>query len=548
MRSNLTTASVWRGISLGISALVLLPVAALLWQATGQPSELLTDNLALYLRNTLLLLAGVGAVVISIGVICGWLIANCSFPLSRLLGWGLLLPLAMPGYIAAYVYTDLLDYAGPVQSVVRELGDFSGPDDYFFPAIRSLGGAIVVLGLVLYPYVYLLLRAAFAEQSRDMYQAARLLGMSHWRVALRVHLPLARPALITGAALAMLEAVGDFGTVDYFAVATLLTGSYDLWLSLADLPGAARLALLLTTTAMLVLGLERYSRRRRRYYSSATMPLPKTHLTGWRGWLATLACICPLLFGFVLPVAVLGVYAVEYFSASIKQDYLPLLANSLKLAGFTMLLTLVLGLLVVYAQRVRDGKKSTGVMQYTRVICSLGYATPGAVLAIGVLFPFAAFDHTLADLLADNLGMDVGLLLTGSLGALVLALAIRFLAISSGALEANLAGLSPRMDMAARTLGHSQLAVFARFHLPLLQSGIISAGLIVFVDAMKELPATLILRPFNFDTLATQVYFFAGDEQIELAALGCLSIVVPSAIAMLLVHRVEYRRRLEKHS
>jgi len=525
-----------------------MPIGALIWQATGAPSDLLTDNLPLYLRNTLLLLAGVGLVVVSIGVICAWLVANCLFPFSRLLNWGLLLPLAMPGYIAAYVYTDLLEYAGPVQSALRELGGFAGPRDYFFPAIRSLGGAIVVMGLVLYPYVYLLLRATFAEQSRDMHQAARLLGMPYWKVALKVHLPLARPALIAGVSLAVLEAVSDFGTVDYFAVATLLTGAYDLWLTLADLPGASRLALVLTATAMLVLIIERHSRRQRRYYASSSMPAPKLYLGGWRGWLATLACALPMLFGFILPVAVLAFYALEYFSASLDQDYLRLLANSLKLAGLVMLLTLLLGLLVVYAQRLSGGKRASGLAHYARVICSLGYATPGAVLAIGVLFPLAAFDHALADLLATTLGVEPGLLFTGSLAALVLAISIRFLAISAGTLESSFAALSPGMDMAARTLGHSQFSILRRYHLPLLQGGLISAGLIVFVDAMKELPATLILRPFGFDTLATRAYFFAGDERIELAALGCLSIVIPSALAMLLVHRVEQRRRLEKRS
>ena len=539
---------VWRSCAVGISLLVLTPLAALVWQALRQPSDLLTDNLWLYSSNTLLLLFGVGVLVVAIGVISAWLIANCIFPGSRVLSWALLLPLAVPSYIAAYVYTDLLEYAGPVQSMIRQLGGFTQPQQYFFPSIRSLGGAIVVMGLVLYPYVYLLMRTTFAEQSRDLYQAARLLGMSRWKVALRVHLPLARPALIAGASLAMLEAGSDFGTVDYFAVATLLTGTFDLWLSLADLPGASRLALILTSMAVLVLVLERYSRRQKRYWASSGIPVAKVRLRGAPALAASCACAMPVVLGFVIPVGVLVVYSVQYAAQVVDLAYLQLLVNSVKLAALVMLVTLALGLLVTFAQHQSMKKNGFSLIPYARVICSLGYATPGAVLAIGMLFPLASVDHVLADWITAAVGIDSGLLLTGSLAALVVVITVRLLAISTGTLEACYSALSPSMDMVAQTLGHSHAAIFWRYHLPLLHSGCISAGLIVFVDTMKELPATLILRPFGFDTLATQAYFYAGDEQIELAALGCLSIVLISALAMLVVSRVEQWRRFDVKS
>ena len=535
----------WRTGNLLVSLLVLSPLFALLWLATTSThSNMVLQNIGWYLGNTLLLLIGVGIVTLSIGIVCGYLIAHYTFPLSRQLSWALLLPLALPGYIAAYIYTDLLAYAGPVQSFLRGWFGFTSPQDYWFPAIRSLPGAALIMGLVLYPYVYLLLRSTLLEQSLDVERTARSLGMSPLTVARKVHLPLARPALIAGAALAMLEAVGDFGTVDYFAIATLLTGMYDIWQTLSDIGGAARLALMLTCTALIVLMAERYSRRQRRYYHSdqqvgtrndtASSVSRQKPLTGWRGWLACILCALPVAFGFLIPVGNLLHYAVQYFSESFSPLLLAHLLNSLKLALSTVAVTLLFGILVVYTQRWRR----ENIYQYTRVLCSLGYATPGAVLAIGIVVVSTGVDKVLNQVASVFSSADVGLLLSGSLAALVLALSIRFIIICAGALEASLGNITTSTDMAARSLGHSTTQILFKFHMPLLRRGVIAAALIIFVDTMKELPATLILRPFNFDTLATHIYFLADDEQIELAALGGLAIIVPSAIAMLLVYWV----------
>jgi len=538
--AGLRLPSNWTALGWLVALLVIMPIAAVIWLAFN-PSEniwphLISSVLPVYVESTLLLLAGVGALSLFIGVSTAWLVTLCNFPGRRVFEWALLLPFAIPAYVIAYIYTDLLEYAGPVQSGLREFFGWSSARDYSFPEIRSLGGAVLMLSLVLYPYVYLLARSSFLEQSINIRDASRTLGCSAWQSFFRISLPVARPAIAVGLALVAMETLNDFGTVDFFAVKSLSAGIYDAWLNMSNLGAAAQIATLMMLFVVLFIWLERTSRAKAKQFSGADRfkRLERYNLTGGKAVAATLLCLAPVLFGFLVPLAELGSMTLNHLDQFSDSRFLQQASNSFLLSSGAAIFTAILALLLAYSQRLNPNL--TG-LRFAAKLAHLGYALPGAVLAIGVIIPFAAFDNTLDSWMRDTFDISTGLLLSGTPFAILFAYSVRFLAVSSGSIESSLAKVTPSMDMASRSLGANSFDTLKRVHLPLIRTGLLTALLVVFVDSMKELPATLILRPFNFDTLATAVYQFASDEKLEAAAPGSLLIVLVGIIPVILLSR-----------
>jgi len=538
----------WHIAALVIGGLLLLPVATIVWRALF-PTENVWPHLAStvlpgYLVTTLSLMAGVGLGTFVIGTGTAWLVSMCRFPGRRVLEWALMLPLAMPAYVIAYVYTDVLEYAGPVQGLIRDLFGFETKRDYWFPEIRSLGGAITMLTLVLYPYVYAMARATFLEQSVCVLEVSRTLGRGSWRAFLEVALPLARPAIVVGVTLALMECLNDFGTVDYFAVRTLTAGIFDVWYGMGNPGGAAQIALVMLGFVVLLIWLERRSRARQRFHhtSSKLQPIEGTPLTGARAWVATVLCTLPVILGFLLPVGVLVRYALFNSAAVWSDQFLTFAGNSLMLAAIAAAAAVAVATLLAFAARQQAGRLILAVVR----MAGVGYAIPGAVVAIGVLIPFAGFDNALDGFMRATFGISTGLLLSGTIAAMVFAYTVRFLAVSLGAVESGFARITPSMEQAARTLGHSPGATLRRVHLPMIRGSLLTAGLLVFVDTMKELPATLVLRPFNFDTLATFVYQYASDELLEACAPAALAIVAVGVLPVLVLSRSIAGARVSK--
>jgi len=537
----------WQVGSFLFAALAVLPVLAIVWLALF-PEEniwphLISTSLPGYIKSTLILMFGVGVSVFLTGVSTAWLVTHYEFPLRREFEWMLLLPLAIPAYVIAYMYTDLLEFAGPVQQLLRAIFGWQLARDYWFPNIRSMVGGILMMGLVLYPYVYLLARAAFLEQSPNQFEASRLLGNSQFKTFLKVSLPVARPAIVVGVALALMETLNDFGTIDFFAIQTLTAGLYDVWLGMGNLGGAAQIATTMLTFVILLLSLEYFGRRRQRFYQSGQRFKVKTRIRppGRQAWWLTLFCAVPVIAGFVIPVGLLLKLAIVYFDESWTTEFRHYALNSLLLSFTAAIVAILIALLITYTRRLNS--RSRKMMIISR-LASLGYAVPGAVLAVGVIIPFAAWDNWLDALARQWFGFSTGLLLSGTVFAVIFAYVVRFLAVSIGSIESSLSKVSESMDMAARTLGYPAHKVLTKFHLPLIRGGILTAGMVVFVDSMKELPATLILRPFNFETLATYVYQFASDEMIGESALGALFIVLAGLIPVILLSRTIARSNL----
>jgi iron(III) transport system permease protein len=520
------------GFSVAVAGLIALPVASVLsalFSGGGETwAHLAATGLARYVGNTALLLAGVACGVIAIGVLCAWLVTAYRFPGRDLLEWALMLPLAMPAYVMAYAYTDWLEFAGPVQSALREATGWQARE-YWFPEIRSLGGAAAMLTLALYPYVYLIARTAFLDLSRSAIEAGRLAGLSAWGAFWRVAVPLARPAIAAGAALALMETLADFGTVSYFALEVFTTGIFKAWISMGDSVAAAQLSACLLGFVVLVLALERASRGRAAYASSTRRPVPPHRLQGARALAVAAVCAAPVALGFVLPVLILCALAWDERIAGARLA--ALVGNSFTLAGLTALVAVGLATLMAYSARIT---RSSLVAAANRA-AGLGYAVPGAVIAVGVLVPLGRFDNLAGAWLEQAWGIQVGLLLTGSIVALVYAYVVRLLAVALQTMDAGLAKITPSMDDAARSLGAGPGSALARVHLPLLVPSLAAAALLVFVDVLKELPATLTLRPFNFDTLAIEAYNLAKDERLAEAAAPSLVIVAVGLAAVLFV-------------
>lgn len=531
--------------SLAIAALVGLPVASVGFNlfaggTSGTWTHLVDTVLSDYIRNSLVLCLGVALGVMLIGVSTAWLTAMHDFPGRRFFEWALVLPLAVPAYVMAYVYTDFLQFVGPVQTGLRETFGWSH-GDYWFPDIRSLPGAIAMFTFVLYPYVYLLARNAFIERASGMLEAARSLGKGPWRAFFAVSLPLARPAIAAGVALALMETLADYGTVAYFAVDTFTTGIYRAWFSLGDRIASAQLAAMLLGFVLLLVALERLSRGRARYnnVTGRNRPLAGVRLRGIGAALAVAACLVPLLLGFLLPAGLLLKMALVEGDAQFGARFLMLTRNSFILAGATALLAVLLAILLAYAARTSGSLLARSLNR----LVSLGYAVPGAVIAVGVLIPVTRLDNWLAGQWLAWFGSNPGLLLTGGISALIYAYLVRFLAVALQTVEASLGKITSSMDDAARSLGAGQGVTLRRVHMPLLRGSLLTAGLLVFVDVMKELPATLVMRPFNFDTLATQAYILASDERLGEASTAALTIVAVGLLPLIALSRQISRTR-----
>nr|WP_245795438.1 iron ABC transporter permease [Thioalkalivibrio denitrificans] len=534
----------WTLLTLLIALVLALPVltvfAHVFMPATEVWEHLRQTVLADYVLNSLILMMGVGVGVLLLGVPTAWLVSLCDFPGRRVFEWALLLPLAVPAYIIAYTYTGLLDFAGPVQTQIRAWTGW-GWGDYWFPQIRSLPGAVVMLSLVLYPYVYLLSRAAFLEQSVCVLEVSRTLGVGPWGGFRHVALPLARPAVVTGLTLALMETLADYGTVEYFGIPTFTTGIFRTWFGLGDPAAAAQLAGLMMTFVLVLIVLERYSRRRARFHHTSTRysRLPRYRLSGWRKAGAILICAFPVALGFIVPALQLGQWALRTTDVWMRPEFLTLVWNSVSLAGIAAVLAVALALIMAYGKRLRP---NLAVNLAVRV-AGMGYAIPGTVIAVGVMLPFAWIDNTIDSFMRAQFGVSTGLILSGTLVAVIFAYCVRFLAVSLNTVEAALTKIKPSMDDAARSLGMGPLAVLRNIHMPIMRGSVLTALLLVFVDVLKELPATLILRPFNFNTLAVRAFELASDERLADSASAALAIVLAGIIPVILLSRTIGRSR-----
>ncbi|QLQ25790.1 MAG: iron ABC transporter permease [Dechloromonas sp.] len=532
-------------VAVSVAVLAGLPVASVglnifVGGTSATWSHLAQTVLPEYVLNSLWLCLGVGIGVGTLGVTTAWLTAMHEFPGRRFFEWALVLPLAMPAYVMAYVYTDFLQFVGPLQTALRETFGWQR-GDYWFPDIRTLPGAVLMFVCVLYPYVYLVTRTAFLERASGMLEAARTLGMGPWRAFFTVSLPLARPAIVAGTALALMETLADYGTVAYFAVNTFTTGIYRAWFSLGDRVAAAQLAAMLLSFVLFLLMAERISRGRARYGNTTgrRRPMAGARLRGFAAFLAFVGCLLPLVIGFVLPALLLLRMALAEGDAQFGERFLVLSRNSFLLAGMTAGIGVLLALLLAYGARLSKTTLAAGLNR----LVGLGYAVPGAVIAVGVLIPVTRLDNWLAGQWEQWFGSNPGLLLTGGIAALIYAYLVRFLAVALHTVEASLARITPNMDDAARSLGLGQGATLRRVHAPMLRGSLFTAGLLVFVDVMKELPATLVMRPFNFDTLATQAYTLASDERLAEASTASLAIVAVGLLPLIALSRQVSRAR-----
>jgi iron(III) transport system permease protein len=538
----------WTAAALGVAALAGLPIAAIVWAAlagAGGGSGATLGNLAAtvlptYIANTVLLMLLAGGIAGVVGTGCAWLVAATRFPGRRVLGWALVLPLALPAYLAAYIYADILDFAGPVQSALRSITGW-GADDYDFPAIRSLGGGALVMGFVLYPYVYLLARTAFTTQSQTQFRAARSLGANPARAFWRVALPGARPAIAGGLALVLMEVLADFGVAEYFAIPTFSTGIFRSWLAMGDKAAALTLAAVMLVFVIALVAWEAQTRSGRSDSRDglAARPTdePLVALSQLGKWLAFAACGLPVLIGFVLPAGYLASMALTDTAQAAAGQLATYMQGSLWLGLATAMLCLATALLLAFARARSASRVTASAIR----LATLGYALPGALLAVGLLAPLGLLDQGLTRFARDSLGWSGGLLLTGTSALLVYALSVRFLTVAYNSVSSGLARIPPSLDAAARSLGAGPARVLARIYAPLLAPSLAGAAALVFIDTLRELPATLILRPFNLETLATRTYRLASDERLVEAAIPALILLAAGLLPVLVLNRLGKR-------
>ncbi|WP_311065401.1 iron ABC transporter permease [Halomonas sp. DWK9] len=527
-------------IALVVALPILVVLGHIVMPTEGVWQHLASTVLPRYLSNTFWLVLWVGLGTLVIGTGTAWLVVMCRFPGKRLFEWALLLPLAVPTYVIAYAYTDFLQVAGPLQSMLREWFNWR-VGDYYFPNVRSLGGAALLITFVLYPYVYLLARASFLEQSVCVLDVGRTLGRGPWRLFASVALPLARPALVGGVSLVLMETLNEFGAVQFFGVDTFTTGIYRTWFGLGEPIAAAQLAACLLTFVIAFVLLERWSRGKRRYFHTTNryQQLPEYRLHGWHAVGATLACLLPITVGFLLPSGILLEMAITTGDSLFGTRFVGFAINSLSLATVAALIAVGLAVLLSYGVRLHN---SPSARLFTR-IAAMGYAIPGSVVAVGILIPFAWLDNALNTWLHAHYDKIIGLVFSGTAFILIYAYVVRFLAVSFNAVEASLGKVTPSMDAASRTLGQTAGGTLRRIHTPLMRSSLLAAGILVFVDVMKELPATIILRPFNFDTLAVRAHSLAADERLAEASTASLTIVVVGILPVILLSLAMRRAR-----
>lgn len=539
-RGKVTSGSpAWNIITLGIALLVSIPIFTIianLFVSSGDVwPHLASTVLPEYIRNSLWLLVGVGTGVFILGVGTAWLVTMCTFPGSRQFRWLLILPMAVPAYLMAYTYTDFLTFTGPVQIFIRNITGWEY-GDYWFPNIRSLWGAVLMMSLVFFPYVYLLTRAAFLEQSASLLEASRSLGASSTQSFYRIALPLARPSIAAGMALALMETLNDFGTVDYFGVQTFTTGIYRTWFGLGERVAAAQLSGILMIFILFLILLERWSRSNMDTRQSSTgryKRLAVYKLDGWKAWGSTLFCSIPVVFGFLIPVLILVEMLIANFETAVDSRFIQYSINTIivaVIAGFTALL---IALLLAYGTRL----KPTFLTKAATKIGSMGYAIPGSVIAVGILIPFGWADNTIDSWMRENFGISTGLILSGTIFALIFAYVVRFLAVAFNTVEASLGNITHNMDEAAQGMGFKYGRILRKIHMPMMKGSLFAAIMLVVVDVIKELPATLIVRPFNFDTLAVQVYRLASDERLAESSGAALAIVLVGLIPVFILSR-----------
>jgi iron(III) transport system permease protein len=521
--------------------IVLMPIIAIAWLAvSGGGSNwphLMENVIPRATGRTLLLVSLTGATTAVIGILTAWLVASCEFPLRRFLSAALVLPLAIPAYLAAYAFGELLTFTGPVQSLVRFIFGFKTSRDYWFPDIRSLGGAVLVLSSVLYPYIYLACRSMFLMQGRAAADVARTLGAGPLKVFFRIQIPMARPAIMIGLTLVAMETLNDIGAVEFLGVQTLTFSIFDTWLNRGSLAGAAQIACIMLVFVIGLMMIERAARRRQRFSSqkttSAVHDAVRLSLTGWKKWSAMLACLLPVLSGFAVPFFILGNFALKRIDQFVEPRLLNALFHSILVSGATAIATVLLGFVLAYAARTGHSRVSDTAGR----LASFGYGVPGTVLAIGVLFPLAALDNAIDAGMRETFGISTGLMMTGTGFAIIYACSVRFLTMAEGTLEAGFHKLSPHLDMAARALGRTGGQTLRTVLLPMMRPAVLTAALLVFIETMKELSATIMLRPFNFNTLATLVYEDASRAKVEDASVAAMIIVIAGMIPVIAVSR-----------
>lgn len=535
----------WNMLTLSVALLVAIPVLTVtanifipsgdIWQ------HLASTVLPVYIKNSFWLMIGVGVGVFIIGVGTAWLVTVCKFPGSRWFNWMLILPMAVPAYLMAYTYTDFLTFTGPVQNLLRDTTGW-GLGDYWFPNVRSLGGAILMMSFVFFPYVYLLTRAAFLEQSASLMEAGRSLGATPFQSFYKIALPLARPSIAAGMALSLMETLNDFGTVDYFGVQTFTTGIYRTWFGLGERAAAAQLAGFLLIFILFLILLERWSRNKMNMKQSSTGRYKRLHiyhLTGWKAWVSTIFCSIPVIIGFLIPTAILFEMMISNFDAAVDARFISYSINTILVALIAGLVAIIVALIMAYGVRLNPGfltKASTR-------IGSMGYAIPGSVIAVGILIPFGWTDNTIDMWMRNQFGFSTGLILSGTIFALIFAYVVRFLAVAFNTVEASLGKITPQMDDAAEGMGYSFGLILRKIHMPMMSGSLFAAIMLVIVDVIKELPATLIVRPFNFDTLAVQVYRLASDERLAESSGAALAIILVGLVPVFILSKSISRSR-----
>jgi iron(III) transport system permease protein len=522
-----------------VAAVVLIPILAVITLAF-YPSEniwphLIQTTLPRYLLNSLVLMIATGLLAGSMGVAAAWLVALKDFPARRLLEWALLLPLSIPTYIGAYALVDFWEYAGPFQTHLRSVFGFTMASDYWFPEVRSRSAAIFVFSFSLYPYVYLLARAAFREQSSCAIETSRALGCGPWASFWKVGLPLARPAVVVGVAIVMMETLNDFGAVEFFAVQTLTTGIFTVWLEASNSGGAAQIATVMLALVLILLMLERIGRKQSKFHqlSKNGRPPMRETLSPKAGLAALFLCGAMIGIGFLMPFLIMLNHALGNPELWLQAGIWSATFTTLWVGAIAAVVTVAGGVLLIYAVRL----SATKWIHHLLPITAIGYAAPGAVIGLGILIPMAAFDNLIADWIEAATGIDIGLLITGTATAVIFAYCVRFFAIAFGAVDAALGRITPSMSMASRSLGQTAGGTLKRVHYPLIRGSLLTAGLLIFVDSSKELPATLLLRPFGFDTLATHIYDFASLEDINGAAPASIVVILVSLVAVVIVSK-----------
>ena len=527
----------WLICTVCTALLLSIPVVTVLYSITLPASDLWSHLratvLADYALNSFVLATGVCIGTSLIGITTAWLCSACNFPGRKIFSWTLLLPLAFPPYIIAYTYTGMLDFAGPVQTLMRNVFDW-GYGDYWFPEIRSIPGAIIMISLVLYPYVYLLLRTAFSEQSASLREASHMFGVGSYTTLFSIILPLARPALVAGLTLVVMETLADYGTVHYFGVPTFTTGILRTWFGLGDRIAATQLASLLLLCVFAVILAERYTRKAVHYQNPTKVQKSWRYpLSGVKAILAFVICSLPVILGFIIPAFQLSAWALRTAPEIVDRSFIALIFNTVQLAVIVTLIIIAAATVLAYGKRVGTHFS----IPYTVNISAMGYAVPGVIIAVGVLLPFAWLDNALDAWLQQHFKISSGLILTGTLASLVFAHVVRFMAIGLNSVDASLAKIHRSIDNAAQLLGRRTFERFASIHLPMIRGGILTAALLVFVEVTKELPATLVLRPFDFNTLAVRTYELASDERLADASCSALLIVVISVLPILILNR-----------